>query len=60
MGLARTLEQRAPSRLRHVVFMTGGAFTQEARAFLESHRVQIVDKPFDIVEETRARLQALR
>lgn len=59
MDLAGALEARAPNRLRHMVFMSGGAFTQEAREFLELHRLQSVDKPFDIVSETQTRLQAL-
>lgn len=60
MDLAGTLEEQAPDRLRRIVFMSGGAFTQQARDFLERHRDQSVDKPFDIVSETRARLQALK
>lgn len=60
MDLASMLEERAPSRLGRIVFMSGGAFTQQARDFLERHRDQSVDKPFDIVSETRARLQALK
>jgi CheY-like chemotaxis protein len=60
MDLAHALHERAPHRLRHVVFMSGGAFTQEARDFLEVHRDQSVDKPFDIVSETRTRLRALK
>jgi CheY-like chemotaxis protein/two-component sensor histidine kinase len=60
MDLAGVLHERAPDRLRHVVFMSGGAFTQEASDFLETHRDQSVDKPFDIVSETRLRLQALK
>jgi two-component system cell cycle sensor histidine kinase/response regulator CckA len=60
MDLASTLEERAPGRLRRIVFMSGGAFTQQARDFLERHREQSVDKPFDIISETRARLQALK
>jgi signal transduction histidine kinase/CheY-like chemotaxis protein len=59
MELASTLELRAPHRLARFVFMTGGAFTEQARVFLEDHRRQTVDKPFDIVEETRKRLQSL-
>lgn len=60
MDLAGTLRERAPNRLPRIIFMSGGAFTQEARDFLEAHRDQSVDKPFDIVSETRVRLQALK
>lgn len=56
MELAEALSSRAPSQLRKIVFMTGGAFTPRARAFCESHADQCVDKPFDILAETARRL----
>jgi len=43
-----------------MVFMSGGAFTPEAQAFLDKHAGQTVDKPFDIVQETRTRMRARR
>jgi signal transduction histidine kinase len=60
MDLERALLERAPQRLSRVVFMSGGAYTPEARAFLQAHRAQTVDKPFDIVREANARLRRLR
>jgi CheY-like chemotaxis protein len=59
MDLARVLEQRAPHKLHNVVFMTGGAFTPEARDYLQNHPRSTVNKPFDVVAETARRLHAL-
>jgi len=59
MDLMEALQQRAPERVRRIVFMSGGAYTSEARAFLEKYSEQSVDKPFDPVRETRARLEQL-
>ena len=59
MDLARVLEQRAPHKLHNVVFMTGGAFTPEARDYLQNHPRSTVSKPFDVVAETARRLHAL-
>ena len=56
MDLAAALEARAPSRLRRVVFMTGGAFTPQGREFRSAHAERCVDKPFDVVLETARRL----
>jgi CheY-like chemotaxis protein len=36
-----------PSLARRIVFMTGGAFTPEARKFVSEVANQIVEKPFD-------------
>jgi signal transduction histidine kinase len=59
MDLAAELALRAPSQLEHVVFMTGGAFTQRARDFRSVHPDRCVDKPFDILAETAQRLETL-
>jgi CheY-like chemotaxis protein len=56
MDLAELLETRAPRRLASTVFMTGGAFTPRAAAFIAEHPGTCVEKPFDIVAETRRRL----
>ncbi|MBM4361711.1 MAG: response regulator [Deltaproteobacteria bacterium] len=56
MQIAAELSARAPERLRKVVFMTGGAFTPEAREFFATHGDSVVSKPFEIVAETRRRL----
>jgi signal transduction histidine kinase len=50
------LQRRAPGRLSRLVFMTGGAFTERARDFVERHRDICVHKPFDIVTDARHRL----
>jgi CheY-like chemotaxis protein len=46
----QALGRAAPALQRRVVFVTGGAFTQEARAFLEQVRERVVSKPFDPAE----------
>jgi CheY-like chemotaxis protein len=58
MDLATLLEACAPERLARTVFMTGGAFTPGAAAFIADHPGACVEKPFDIVAETRRRLGA--
>jgi PAS domain S-box-containing protein len=50
MDLYERVEQRMPELARKMVFLTGGAFTPRARAFLERGRNPRVEKPFD--EET--------
>jgi PAS domain S-box-containing protein len=49
MELFAELEKIAPEQARRVVFMTGGAYTPGATAFLESVANRRVDKPFDLV-----------
>jgi signal transduction histidine kinase len=56
MDLHDALERRAPERLPSVVFMTGGAFTPAASAFLDQRPGACVHKPFDIVTDARNRL----
>ena len=57
VDLAQLLEGRAPHKLERIVFMTGGAFTAQARAYMQSHAGITVHKPFDVVAEASARLQ---
>jgi len=52
---ARLLEQ-APSLLHKIVFMTGGACSPGARQFVLDHPEAVVEKPFDLLAETRSRL----
>jgi signal transduction histidine kinase len=47
----------APQQAKQMIFMTGGAFTQRARDFLERVPNARLDKPFD-VKELRALVQA--
>jgi CheY-like chemotaxis protein len=39
-------EQLAPHHASRVVFLTGGAFTDQARAFLARNAQPCLDKPF--------------
>jgi PAS domain S-box-containing protein len=48
MELHRVVEGIAPSQAVAMIFMTAGAFTPEARAFLRSVHNARVEKPFDI------------
>jgi len=48
MELHAKLAAVVPDQAERMVFMTGGAFTAEARAFLEGVPNERVDKPFDI------------
>jgi PAS domain S-box-containing protein len=48
MDLHRELRRSFPEHARRVVFLTGGAFTPAARAFLEEEAVECVEKPFDL------------
>jgi DNA-binding response OmpR family regulator len=50
--------REAPDMAERMVFITGGAFTEAARAFLETHRLPCLDKPFE-PESLRSRLRAL-
>jgi two-component system NtrC family sensor kinase len=60
MELAAQLARRAPERLARVVFMTGGAFVPAAARFMAEHADACLEKPFDVVAETRRRLAARR
>lgn len=61
MDLYDELLRTAPSQAARVVFLSGGAFTAAARAFLDDVPNQILEKPFDtrqllalVNERTRA------
>jgi CheY-like chemotaxis protein len=47
MDLFEWVEAHAPALAGRFVFVTGGAFTQRARAFLERTGAPCVDKPFE-------------
>lgn len=47
MDLHAELSARGPELLSRFVFMTGGAFTERARAFLQSVPLPRIEKPFD-------------
>jgi signal transduction histidine kinase len=50
IDLYRETLRVAPDAAPSIVFMTAGAFTQHAQAFLESVSNQCLDKPFDIAK----------
>ena len=56
MDVHAELQQRAPALLQKVVFMTAGACSPPARQFVLDHPNQVVEKPFDLIAETRRRL----
>ncbi|HEY4186235.1 MAG TPA: response regulator [Polyangia bacterium] len=47
MDLHTDLTARAPEQASRMVFLTGGAFTSEARQFLDGIPNQRIEKPFD-------------
>ncbi len=49
MELHQALTEKAPDIARRMVFMTGGAFTEDAREFLAGDEVQWLEKPIDPV-----------
>lgn len=53
MELHAAIAVLAPEQVRKMVFMTGGAFTPQARAFFDEVGCPTLEKPFD-----RARLLA--
>jgi len=48
MDFYAALEKEAPEVAKRVTFLTGGAFTQGARDFLERTAARTVEKPFDL------------
>ena len=48
MDFYTALEEEAPEVATRVMFLTGGAFTQGARDFLERTAAKTVEKPFDL------------
>jgi PAS domain S-box-containing protein len=56
MDIAAAMKTGKPERLPRIIFMTGGAFTPKAAAFVAANPACCVDKPFDAVEEARKRL----
>jgi CheY-like chemotaxis protein len=47
MDVFATLKAEQPALLARLSFMTGGAFTTAARAFVEEHKDRVIDKPLD-------------
>jgi PAS domain S-box-containing protein len=47
MDLHRELSRLVPEQARRMIFLTGGAFTPAAQAFLAEAAVEYIEKPFD-------------
>jgi CheY-like chemotaxis protein len=60
MDFAEELDARLPHLRERVVFMTGGAFTPRAAAFVEENGDRCIDKPFDIILDLTQRLSRER
>ena len=60
MDLYGELPKLAPEQARRVVFMTGGAFTPRARAFLDQAPNLRLEKPFDTEELRKIIAERLR
>ncbi|MDY7232185.1 two-component regulator propeller domain-containing protein [Hyalangium rubrum] len=58
MELHETLARELPSQAERMVFLTGGAFTETARTFLERSRMPCLEKPFE-PDHLRARVREL-
>jgi signal transduction histidine kinase/CheY-like chemotaxis protein len=48
--LYHAIRERFPDVAERVIFITGGAITQEAREFMESEQHRVVEKPLDVKE----------
>ncbi len=48
MDVYERMERQAPELTRRFVFVTGGAFTERARAFVERVAAPVVEKPFEL------------
>lgn len=46
--LFERMSEQFPDQAARMVFMTGGAFTPEARAFIERMPERVIEKPFDV------------
>jgi DNA-binding NtrC family response regulator len=64
MDVYEHAEANAPGELSKFVLMTGGAFTERARAFIAAHGLTVLDKPFSpeklaaVVAKTGAKRRA--
>ncbi|MBN1207078.1 MAG: response regulator, partial [Myxococcaceae bacterium] len=58
MELHELLAHEAPALAERMVFLTGGAFTEATRAFLDTTHLPCLEKPFE-PESLRSRLHAL-
>jgi CheY-like chemotaxis protein len=54
MDLHRVLREVDPRQADAMVFVTGGAFTSEGRAFIDAVQNPVLEKPFDSAAVRRA------
>jgi PAS domain S-box-containing protein len=54
IDLYESISKSDPELARRIVFMSGGAFTPRARAFLDAHVLAVLDKPCDSTTLHRA------
>jgi len=47
MGVFEWAQENAPALIARFVFMTGGAFSEKAREFIEKTTAERMEKPFD-------------
>jgi CheY-like chemotaxis protein len=57
MDLHAEIDRMAPAQAARMIFVTGGAFTQQGRTFLERTKNVHLEKPID-VDELRALVDA--
>lgn len=55
MRVYEEVRAKAPRRAERIVFMTGGAFTEEAQRFIASRPGSCVEKPFAVVADALRR-----
>jgi hypothetical protein len=60
MELYHAIREVDPEQARRMVFVTAGAFTATARAFLESIANRRIDKPFEVTKLRAAVHELLR
>jgi CheY-like chemotaxis protein len=48
MDVYERIAERRPEMARRFVFVTGGAFTDRARAFVDKVRAPVIEKPFEL------------
>ena len=60
MDLHARLAEARPDQAARMVFMTGGAFTDRARRFLEATKNPTLTKPFDVADLDRTIADVLR
>ncbi len=60
MDVHKTLSMLNPALAQRMIFLTGGAFTDKARQFLDETLVDHIEKPFDTANLRTAVQQHLK